>query len=200
MNEHKKARDQDFIKFITWKDDFATMVELINHQHRNVLDFLNQWYNEVRGGLKVEDPAGLMSRKFEYLNRFSLGHLRFESGMLKLLRDHYGFSDQEYQEHMRSHSRFVKELMIPLSREVKLLGQSDTERALQNISKDSLRDVGKWWYQHIKAPEPGEEPGPDHRYRLYIDSLSSEQRLALLNDIIMLQDQSRQEEDPSPAE
>ena len=191
-----KKHDQDFIKFITWKDDFATMVELINHQHRNVLEFLNQWYNEVRGGLAVEDPAALMSRKFEYLNHFSLGHLRFESGMLRLLKDRYGFPRQEYQEHLRAHGRFIKELMIPLSQEVKLLGDSDTKTALQNISKDSLRDVGKWWYQHIKAPEPGEEPGPDHRYRLFVESLPEEKKLALLNDLLILQDQSQQEEPP----
>ncbi len=180
--------EQDFIELITWKDEFATMVELINHQHRNILDFLNQWYNEVRGGIQVEDPGGLMSRKFDYLNRFSLGHLRFESGLLRLLRDRYGFPAAEYHRHMQAHGRFVKELMIPLSREVKLLSRSDAETALQNISKDSLGDVGKWWYQHIKSPEPGEEPGPDHRYRLFIEGLSPEQKLALLNDIIVLQD------------
>ncbi len=187
----RRIEHKEFIEFIKWKDDFNTIVELINQQHLNVLQFLNRWYNEIRDGKLSDDVAGLMGEKFEYLNEFSLGHLRFESGMLKILTEKYGYPRDEYQEHVEVHRRFVRELMIPLSKEIKLLAGSDEMSVLESISKESLRDVGKWWYQHIKSPKEDEPPGPDHKYRLFIDKLSPDQKIALLNDIILLQEQQR---------
>jgi hemerythrin len=184
MGRHDMAHGE-LTQFIKWKDAYGTRVELIDKQHLNILEFLNTWYNEVRGGAFTENVARQMNEKFQYLDDFTHGHLDFESKLLKVLKERCGFPQGAYREHLEIHYRFVSQLMKPLAEQVNILVESENEDLFRSIAKEGLTDVAKWWYQHIKTPGEGEAPGPDHIYRMFIAELPLEKQLDLLNGVMV---------------
>jgi hemerythrin len=119
MGRHDMAHGE-LTQFIKWKDAYGTRVELIDKQHLNILEFLNTWYNEVRGGAFTENVARQMNEKFQYLDDFTHGHLDFESKLLKVLKERCGFPQGAYREHLEIHYRFVSQLMKPLAEQVNI--------------------------------------------------------------------------------
>ncbi|KMY65912.1 hypothetical protein AAU61_20020 [Desulfocarbo indianensis] len=173
--------NDSFEEFIKWRKSYETCIFLINEQHREILHFINKWYNTIKSSHEVGGVAEFVKDKFDFLLKFSKGHLRFESELLRLLKDDYGFAAREYASHMEKHRNFLETFLAPLVQQVSSSIQGRDDIVLEEIAKSGLIDTARWWYNHIRQPRPGEEPGPDQIYRTYLETLPIETKFEILN-------------------
>lgn len=173
------------VEFITWKPTYDCIVDIINCQHKGILRFINAWYNEILNNrIPTADSISYMRNKFNFLELFSESHFTFEDGLLRILVDKFAFPRDVYTGHMASHSKFINNFMRPLKAQVESTGQKSLV-IVDHIAADALRDVAKWWYNHIRDTTEDKRCSYDHYYRLFIERLSEKNKIILFNDVIM---------------
>lgn len=168
--------------FLRWRKSYQSCVLLIDEQHRGILNFINAWHRQLKREDSVAELFEFLKDKFEFLIRFSKGHLRFESEMLKLLKEQYGFPEDEYQSHLGKHRWFIEAFLVPLIKQLTQNKHNDPAM-LEGLASDGLMDTARWWYDHIRAPLKDEGPGPDHIYRDFLSQLPLEERLKIVNQM-----------------
>lgn len=135
----------------------------------------------MKTGQVSGDLEAYVAGKFEFLNNFSKGHLRLESEMLRIITEEYGFPKGEYQQHMEKHRWFLESFLVVLTKQMSTAKASKDRKMLQDMAKGGLVDTARWWYDHIRVPKPGEASGPDHMYRVLLDTLSMQHKLDIIN-------------------
>lgn len=178
--------EQQALTFIQWKRDYDCLVDLLNFQHQDILQYLNRWYQDIRlHRIGEENPVETMRQKLGFISYISNYHLRFEEDVLTILVQRYGFPRDEYERHGRIHATFIKSSMVTFSDQVGVFVDSGNLEVLETLVVNGLADVAKWWYQHIRGPERGNPAGPDSFYRRFIANLPMKRQLALLNDLLV---------------
>lgn len=181
-----KKSDSGMRAFITWQAEYDCRVTVINQQHQDVLSFINHWYNELREiDLNQIDILAYMQGKFRYLDFYSKYHLAFEEMMLRLMVDDHGFPREEYDRHLEIHRAFMKNFMAVLDDQFSIDREIKKNSGMEFIVIDSLRDVAKWWFSHIKTPSSDLVTPPDHVYRIFFQGLSPEAQVSLLNRVTL---------------
>lgn len=125
-----------------------------------------------------------MLHKFSFLDLYTKSHFSFEEGLLKILVDNFQFPENVYAGHLSTHSKFINNFMRPLSAQVEQTGIND-DLIVDHLAADALRDVAKWWYNHIRDNTENERLSFDHYYRLFIERLSEKDKVTMFNDVIM---------------
>lgn len=85
---------------VVWSREFEVGVELIDSQHRELIDRINKLMVAIREGRGREETSGLM----RFLQEYVVEHFRAEEGLM--LRHHYA----DYAEHKEMHDTFIADL------------------------------------------------------------------------------------------
>lgn len=174
------------VTFITWKPSYDCIVNIINCQHKGILRFINSWYHDIYYNTIPElRSIDYMKDKFAFLQLFSDTHFAFEDTLLQILVEKHNFRKEVYDGHMSSHAKFITNFMNPLKAQVEISEQSQALDIVDNIAADALRDVAKWWYNHIRDASNSDRCSFDHYYRVYIERLPEKDKIALFNELIM---------------
>jgi hemerythrin len=182
-----RRKSMSIERYIKWKPEYDILVGIINSQHKGILDFLNIWYSEISAETKLSNGViEYMNTKYRFLARFSIGHIGFEEVVLKLLRSNYGFPQESFKLHISKHHDFINKDLKSLYQYFKSLSVGSSVELLTDIPGNTVSDIAKWWYNHIRAPFSSENHvPPDHEYRMFINEMDAERKISFLNDIIM---------------
>ncbi len=181
----QQTPQSQIVQFISWKSSYDCIVGIINCQHQGILRFINTWHTEIINNATPQvNCAEYMQEKFKFLELFSDSHFAFEEGLLKILVDRFDFPKKVYDGHLATHSKFVHHFMLPLKTQTEMSVKKDTF-AVDHIAADALRDVAKWWYNHIRECDQDSRCSYDHYYRLFIEHLSEKDKITMFNDVIM---------------
>ncbi|MFH1059642.1 MAG: hemerythrin family protein [Pseudomonadota bacterium] len=182
-----QPRDENGMQdFIGWRPEYDSQVSIIDHQHRGILGFINNWYREIKGRKVEWDNLGYyLLTKFEYLEGYSKAHLTAEEKMLELMARDHGFSARELERHQGIHQRFIEEFMGHLADQVSTISTDQNLALLESLASEGLKDVARWWFSHIKTPTAKLPAGPDHIYREHLGQMAVEAKVALLNEMLL---------------
>lgn len=87
---------------VVWSKEFEVGVELIDRQHRELIDRINRLLAGIREGRGREETFTLM----RFLQEYVVEHFRAEEGFM--LRNHY----PEYEAHKEIHDAFIADLQV----------------------------------------------------------------------------------------
>lgn len=174
------------VPFITWKPSYDCIVELINCQHQGILRFINAWYTDISSNRITQyQSVDYMRKKFTFLELFCDTHFAFEDTLLQILLHKFKFPQQVFDGHLRAHSKFVNNFMKPLEAQVDIFEQAKKSEMVENLVSETLYDVARWWYNHIRDMADAKRTSYDHYYRLFIERLPEKDKIVLFNDLIM---------------
>ena len=144
--------DSDVI--ISWSDSFSTGIELIDNQHKRLVELTNQLYQACRLGGEALDTAfkDTMSRVVEYVRL----HFTTEQEMLK--RINY----PNYTEHKGEHDSLIK-MVLETTKDY-----GDRKKFVPNNFVRFLKD---WIVGHIA-----------HSDKLYAAYIANQKKNGLLSD------------------
>jgi hemerythrin-like metal-binding protein len=174
---------QDLLR---WNEEYSCLVALVDHQHMGILGFINDWYHQIiatKGN--IPHLSQFMADKLAYLEKYSRSHLRFEEEMMELLVQEYGFSQEEHQKHLIVHQRFIKDFMGSVASQLGMLSPSMAKGMVDSLAGDTLSDLARWWFGHIKGPTAKLPAGPDHTYRNFLLGLPTDMSIDLLNNLLL---------------
>ena len=83
--------------FISWKQEYNTGVEMIDAQHKRLVDIINKLHDAIQAGSEQEALHGILSKLTDYTKY----HFDFEEGLLEKL----GYAKLE--EHKEEHQEFI---------------------------------------------------------------------------------------------
>jgi hemerythrin len=177
--------------FISWREDYDSHVKIVDRQHQGILGFINNWYGDLKGKLvRPENVVAYMGEKYSYLEFYSKAHLAFEEKMLDILVAKHGFPAEEQAKHLKIHQTFIRGFMQGGSEQMGLLMRDQSASVLNGIAEDTLKDVARWWFGHIRTPGEMQPAGPDYQYRMFLQKLSAEAKVDLLNDLVLYFEES----------
>lgn len=181
----KRHDESDVQAFISWKTGYDCNITIINEQHQEILSFINNWYQDIKENrISSDNIVKYLREKFKYLDFYSKYHLAFEESMLEIIVDKHRFPVGDYEKHVMAHKNFMMNFMAVLSDEIDLVGKDSHQFTIDNIATEALKDVARWWFNHIRTPTDNTPASPDHIYRTFLAKMPPEERCHLLNDVI----------------
>ena len=128
------AHEAENTEIVVWDDKYATGIELIDNQHRQLVDLTNQLYFACFSGEGDEELFTVfkdaMSRMVEYV-RFHFG------AELKLL-DAINYPD--YHNHKKMHEDLIRDI---------LEAAQDYEEGKRFVPNNFVRTLKDWVFGHI---------------------------------------------------
>ena len=123
---------------VVWSDQFVTGIELIDNQHRELVDLTNQLYQACMGGNEQVVAAfkDTMSQMVEYVKY----HFTTELELLKKINYPY------YNDHKIQHDSLIKEILIAANEYQ--AGKKYTPHLFVRTLKD-------WVFSHIAYYDKG---------------------------------------------
>ncbi len=117
---------------IEWNDAFSVGVADIDHEHKGLIELINQLYNGLEQGASAEDIADFFGEIYAHIS----AHFALEEKIMRERQYH------EYEAHKREHERLLEEIRDMMD--------DYTDRVLideQELSQ-RLRD---WFGEHFKT-------------------------------------------------
>jgi hemerythrin len=130
--------------YFEWTKDISVCEEIIDNQHKQLLEQINKVLNAVVFGV---ESFKIKEETIEFLGRYIKEHFSYEEEYMKKI----GYP--EMKEHIKKHHRFI--IKYNKIKDEYIHG-SDKDTLLLEIEKY----VGSWWIEHI-----GKE---DKKYHLYL--------------------------------
>ncbi|WP_313952647.1 bacteriohemerythrin [Accumulibacter sp.] len=122
------------MSFMNWSRHFVTGIELVDAQHRGLVDLINQVAPLLSGdeGMAGNEARSLLDRLSEY----AVTHFRDEEAIMR----EGNIDEDDFAHHIRSHQGFVEEVAL-------MQGQLD-DVGMYN-GRDLLRFLASWLTFHI---------------------------------------------------
>jgi hemerythrin len=120
----------DLMAKLVWTDQFILGVEVIDQQHRTILDYVNQLDDARNNGQSKKQIGKLINKLVEY----TLYHFSFEEGLQE--KAGYPF----LKPHQKSHALIAKHVID---------FQARFDRG-EDISKDMDGLLANWLFDHLK--------------------------------------------------
>lgn len=136
-------------EILKWSEDLSIGIELIDAQHRRIVDYINR-LNDAR---ETRDNKAV-GAVLEGLSEYTLSHFGFEEAVMKAARF------PGLPQHRRVHERFARQLYEYGHRYA--LGEE--------VAGEVLDTLNKWLLNHIKRE--------DHEYMDVVKAALSPQQLA----------------------
>ena len=135
-------------EIVTWSDKFATGIEMIDEQHRQLVILTNQLYQACLAGHSTAGPVFLqaMTRMVEYV--------RFHFSAEQKLLERIGFPD--YKDHKMQHDTMVRNILD---------AAKDYNEGKQFVPNAFVRTLKDWVFGHIAVY--------DKTYAAYVANLKS---------------------------
>jgi len=118
--------------FITWDDTYNTDIEVIDKQHRQIIDYINQLHIAIS-----TDDKESIDRVFDSLFNYCVSHFSFEE---KLMAEH-GYKHTEA--HHMVHKSFTESI---------LRYKSEWDLG-KDVSRRLLNDLKIWLIAHIQKED-----------------------------------------------
>jgi len=118
--------------FFVWDEAYNTGVDVIDHQHRRIVEYINALHNAALNG----DQRGVAD-VVEQLIEYTVGHFAYEEEMLA----QHAYADLE--EHKEGHARFTR----------KIHGYQEQLRAGEDITDALLKELKAWLSGHIQSED-----------------------------------------------
>ena len=138
---------------LQWTADLSVGIELIDEQHKRIVDFINQ-LNEARATLDKKQVGVVLAG----LSDYTLSHFGFEEAAMAAAK----FKDRA--RHRKGHERFALQLAAYGHRYA--LGEE--------VAGEVLETLNKWLINHIKRE--------DREYIDVVKSALSAEQLARIHD------------------
>ena len=141
-------------EIVTWSETYATGVELIDNQHKELVKLTNELYRACLSGKETANTVfrESMSRMVEYV--------RFHFSTEQTLLQHVKYP--EYTEHKKQHDTLVRNI---------LESASEYEKGVNFVPNQFVRTLKEWIFGHIAVF--------DKAYALYINE---QKRKGRIND------------------
>lgn len=115
---------------INWDDSFSVNIEVIDKQHKKLIDMLNEFYENFQNKTVKEKIVETVRK----MNDYTKTHFRTEEDFLK--QNNYPFED----EHKKEHEAFIAKV-------------SDLEAKLASnqmvLTLEVTNFLRQWWRDHI---------------------------------------------------
>ena len=118
---------------LTWSTDLDTGIDVIDKQHRRIVDYINELHDARTSGHKKEDIAHVIGELVDY----TLSHFTFEESMQE--EAHYPF----LKAHKKVHDLFVK----------RVAEYQERFKLGEDISEELNNLLVTWLYNHIKRDD-----------------------------------------------
>jgi len=176
---------ENSLTFIVWMPEYNCDIAIINCQHKDTLLYLNRWFADIKlRRVNMDDPSQYLLDKIKYLKHFSCQHFSFEEDVMAILSAQYDFNSGSFYPHVAEHRMFSESLLAVLSEQIDHFIKCGNVDILNDLIVESLRDVAKWWYNHIAKDTKNGRPSFDCEYMAFIRAMSPDRKLQLLNDIL----------------
>ncbi|MDD5297949.1 MAG: bacteriohemerythrin [Rhodocyclaceae bacterium] len=120
------------MSFMVWTDDLATGIDIIDNQHRRIVDMINQLHDTAQG--KEKEAIGNV---IEELVDYTLSHFAFEESLM----EEAGY--QFLRPHKKVHELFVKRVSEYRMR----------FNAGEDIADELHSLLSRWLFNHIKSDD-----------------------------------------------
>lgn len=118
---------------LEWSEELSTGIEVIDNQHKRIVDYINQLYDARTSGHKQEDIGKVIDELVDY----TLSHFTFEESMQE--EANYPF----LKAHKKVHDLFVKRV-----------GEYQQRFKLgEDVSEELNNLLVTWLYNHIKRDD-----------------------------------------------
>ena len=126
------AERSDNSDIIAWSENYATGIELIDNQHRELVNLTNALYRACLTGKDAADAAfkDAMSRMVEYV-RF---HFAFEQKVLASVKY------PDYSKHKKQHETLIRNILQAVKK---------YEKGVKYIPNNFVRTLRDWVFGHI---------------------------------------------------
>ena len=114
-----------------WSDSLSVGVSVLDYQHRNVINVLNEIIDEIE---KSNPKKSFIQILLDDLHEHVMHHLKYEEELLK--KHHY----PDYDQHKEEHDRYRVEIS-------KLRNIIDED--IEEILETTQAFLEFWWYSHI---------------------------------------------------
>ncbi|MES9962039.1 MAG: bacteriohemerythrin [Candidatus Sedimenticola sp. 20ELBAFRAG] len=118
--------------FFEWDDAYNTGVDVIDHQHRRIVEYINTLYNAIAR----KDEASVAD-VMEQLTEYTIGHFAFEESLM----EQCGYD--QISTHKIGHDRFTRKIRKY---------QQDLD-AGENIADKLLEELKSWLVEHIQKED-----------------------------------------------
>lgn len=115
--------------FFVWDDAYNTGVDVIDHQHQRIVEYINALYNAT-----VHSDRSGVADVLDQLVEYTVGHFAYEEQML----EQYKYAGLE--EHKEGHKRFTQ----------KIQDYQEQMQAGEDIADGLLGDLKEWLTKHIQ--------------------------------------------------
>ncbi|MDR0877163.1 MAG: hemerythrin family protein [Treponema sp.] len=119
-----------------WDGSLATGHALIDEQHKQLFEAINDLLKNCEGGTGKEE----LKKSLDFLNSYTIKHFFDE----EVLQKQYGYPD--YPNHQKYHASF-KETVRELSHKLILSGATD------DLTLEVQRQIGGWLVSHIQVQD-----------------------------------------------
>lgn len=141
------------VKPLQWTADLSVGIEIVDAQHKRIVDFINR-LNDAR----AKDDKKAVGAVLAGLSEYTLSHFGFEEALMKAAR--FGGLPQ----HRRTHERFARQL-----------AEYGHRYALgEEVAGEVLDTLNKWLLNHIKRE--------DHEYMDAVKSALSPEQIAGIHE------------------
>ena len=122
------------VKFdkIQWKKEYETGVQLIDEEHKQLVDSINKFIDSVNRGATKED----MEKILNFLSDYVVKHFSDE----EIIQQKYNYP--EYSTHKVVHKKFIEKTQ-------NLVEQFKREGLSQEYVETFYREIGQWLINHI---------------------------------------------------
>lgn len=119
---------------IRWDENFSVGVEILNRQHRQIIQLINQLRLDTQDGLRRDSVVDALRRLLQY----SRDHFAAEEGLL----ERHGYPDLDA--HRQQHRAFAGRLLDFCA--CAAAGQ-------EALADDMLLFLSNWWVWHIQCED-----------------------------------------------
>jgi hemerythrin-like metal-binding protein len=120
---------------IEWRKEFETGVPDIDHEHREIIELINNLHEQMAGGADHAQVADFLGEVFAKI----AAHFALEESVM---RKH---SYDEYEAHKADHERLLDEI-----RDIMDAQQEDPSAAYGDSLSSTIRD---WFVNHFKSKD-----------------------------------------------
>ena len=131
-NQTDFESENDSVEIVTWEEKYATGIELIDNQHKELFNLTNQLHRACLGGVKEAVPVFL-----DTMNMM-VHYFRFHFGAEEKLMERINYPD--YQKHKQQHDTLEKNIYNSVK---------EFKEGNKSVTNNVVKILKEWVFDHI---------------------------------------------------